>query len=83
MAQRSEIDRRAKHYAPRQCLSDHGMHKDAESERITTEALDIAQFGRVLHERPPKVVYRARPGKRTYRARTLKDDLIALRGGER
>lgn len=27
--QRSEIDRRAKRYAPRQCLSDVGMHKDA------------------------------------------------------
>lgn len=29
MAQRSEIDRRAKRYAPRQCVSDYGMHKDA------------------------------------------------------
>jgi hypothetical protein len=26
---RSDIDRRAKRYAPRQCVSDHGMHKDA------------------------------------------------------
>jgi hypothetical protein len=26
---RSEIDRRAKRYAPRQCLSDVGMHRDA------------------------------------------------------
>lgn len=27
----SEVDRRAKRTVPRQCLSDHGMHKDAEA----------------------------------------------------
>ena len=68
MAQHSEIDRRAKRYAPRQCLSDYGMHKDAGSKQESFAG---------------KIIYRARPGKRTYRARTLKDDLIALRGGER
>jgi hypothetical protein len=26
---RSDIDRRAKRYAPMQCVSDYGMHKDA------------------------------------------------------
>jgi hypothetical protein len=29
MAQRSDVDRRAKRYAPKQCVADHGMHKDA------------------------------------------------------
>ena len=28
---RSDIDRRAKRYVPRQCVSDWGMHKDAEN----------------------------------------------------
>jgi hypothetical protein len=26
---RSEIDRRAKHDCPRQCVADHGVHRDA------------------------------------------------------
>jgi|HubBroStandDraft_4_1064222.scaffolds.fasta_scaffold2633499_1 hypothetical protein len=26
---RSDVDRRANHNRPRQCISDHGMHKDA------------------------------------------------------
>jgi hypothetical protein len=31
---RSEIDRRAKHDCPRQCVADYGMHRDAPPRRM-------------------------------------------------
>lgn len=58
----SEIDRRAKRDSPRQCLSDHGMHKDADAAPAPTG----------------RVIYKARPNRRVFKARSLKDDLAAL-----
>jgi hypothetical protein len=39
---RSDIDRRAKHDCPRQCVSDHGMHKDAPARRSKKPKLQTA-----------------------------------------
>lgn len=65
LVQRSEIDRRAKHNVPRQCVSDYGMHKDA-------SATPEPPAGRVI--------YKARPytGVQVKRYRPLRDDLAAM-----
>jgi hypothetical protein len=41
---RSEIDRRAKRYAARQCVADHGMHKDAPPRKTRRESTKTSQL---------------------------------------
>jgi hypothetical protein len=40
---RSEIDKRAKRYAPVQCVSDYGMHKDAPPKKVKTKTSTALQ----------------------------------------
>ena len=65
MAQRSDVDRRARRTVPRQCVSDWGMHKDASDVRFT---FSVDMKARVINVEA-KIVYRARP---------LKDEIAAL-----
>lgn len=62
MVRWSAIDRRAKRYAPKQCVADYGMHRDAPSryagsqDRVAAwwgEPLrdELAKISRLLHDR--------------------------------
>jgi hypothetical protein len=45
---RSEVERRSKRYAPRQCVSDYGMHKDAPPKKCEGKSILAAELERWL-----------------------------------
>ena len=49
---RSEIDKRAKRYAPKQSVSDYGMHKDARPPKATK--MNVADEQVPISPRPMK-----------------------------
>lgn len=51
MAMRSEIDKRAKRYAAKQCVADHGMHRDARAHVHRVPVLDNIE--ECHYHRPP------------------------------
>lgn len=66
MAMWSEVDKRAKRNSPRQCLSDWGMHRDADDYHLSQQEQKV--FAKAAR-RTARIVYRAR---------SVKDEVAAL-----